>query len=273
MRRERMTTAKDRLPISVCLIAGNEAARIGRTLASVADWTSEIVIVLNDDVADGTDAIAAGYDAKVFREKWKGFLAQKQSVTEKCTQPWLLNLDADEEVSPELRAELFRFFQGEHERFAGASFPRKVWFIGRWITHGDWYPDRVLRLFRAGHGQWAGAADHCAVALAGVAKKMKGDLLHYTNPTMGAYIAKFNYSADYCLQRQLAENRRWAALPVVVRSAWRFVRAYVFRLGFLDGYPGFLIATSTAYGTLVRHSRLYEHLHSQPPPCQNQKSL
>jgi glycosyltransferase involved in cell wall biosynthesis len=264
--------SEPKLPISVCIIAGNEAARIRRMLDSVAGWTAEIVVVLNEDVADGTDQIAAEYGAKVFREPWKGFLAQKNSAADKCTQPWLLNLDADEEVSPELKSDIVGFFSSEPAQFGGASFPRKVWFLGRWITHGDWYPDRVLRLYRAGQGRWAGAAEHCAVKLIGDCKKLRGDLLHYTNPTIASYVGKINYYADIYLQRQLAEDRRWAALPAVLRSAWRFVRAYFFRRGFLDGYPGFFIAASTAYATLVRHSRLYEHLHSQPPPCQNPKS-
>ena len=99
-----MSTSKS--PISVCLIAGNEAHRIRRALASVADWTEEIIVVLNDTVNDGTDKIAAEFGAKVFCEPWKGFGPQKQSALEKCTQPWVLNLDADETVSPQLRLEI-----------------------------------------------------------------------------------------------------------------------------------------------------------------------
>jgi len=259
-------STEPRLPVSVCVIAGNEAARIRRALDSVAGWTSEIIVVLNDDVNDGTAEIAAEFGAKVFREPWKGFRDQKNSAAAKGNQPWLLNLDADEEVSAELRAALQDFFTDDHARCAGADFARKVWFLGRWITHGDWYPDRVLRLYRAGQGRWAGAAEHCAVELNGDRKNLNGDLLHYTNPTIASYVAKINYYADIYLQRQLAEKRRWSAVSAVFRSAWRFVRAYVFRRGFLDGYPGFFIAASTAYATLVRHTRLYEHLKSGPPP-------
>ncbi|HTI99651.1 MAG TPA: glycosyltransferase family 2 protein [Dongiaceae bacterium] len=265
-----MTTT--RLPISVCLIAGNEAARIRRTLESVAGWTTEIVVVLNDDVSDGTDKIAEEFGARAFRHPWAGFREQKNRVLAYATQPWVLALDADEEVSVPLREAIQSFFTGDHERFAGAYFARKVWFLGRWITHGDWYPDHVLRLFQTKQGRWGGAAEHCAVELTGRQKKLAGDLLHYTNPTIASYVGKINYYADIYLQRQLEAKRRWRAAPAIFRSGWRFFRAYFIRLGFLDGYPGFFIAVSTAYGTLVRHSRLYEHSHSQPPPCANPES-
>ncbi len=257
-----------KLPISVCMISGAEAARIGRSLESVAGWTEEIVIVLNEEVRDGTEEIALKYGAKIRRRPWAGFLDQKNRALDGATQPWVLALDADEVVSPELRTSIEKFFTGDHERFAGAYFARKVWFLGRWITHGDWYPDHVLRLFRTGQGRWAGSTEHCSVELQGVRTKLCGDLHHYTNPSIESYVTKINYFADIYLQRQLAAKARWSAPAVVIRSAWRFLRAYFFKLGLLDGYPGFFIAASTAYATLVRHSRLYEHQHlPAPPPC------
>lgn len=249
------------------MISGAEAARIEKALASVADWTSEIVIVLNEEVRDATEEIAGKFGARILRQPWQGFREQKNISLEAATQPWVLCLDADEEVSEELRESIFRFFESEHERFAGARFARKVWFLGRWITHGDWYPDHVLRIFKKGSGRWEGSPEHCRVELKGSVKTLAGDLHHYTNPTIHSYVQKINYFADLYLQRQLEEKKGWSAGPVIFRSAWRFFRAYFIRLGFLDGYPGFFIAASTAYATLVRHSRIYEHLHSPPPPC------
>ena len=254
------------------MISGAEAARIEKALASVADWTSEIVIVLNAEVRDATEEIAGKFGARILRQPWQGFREQKNISLEAATQSWVLCLDADEEVSDELRESIFRFFESDHDRFEGARFARKVWFLGRWITHGDWYPDHVLRLFKRGSGRWEGSPEHCKVELRGPVKTLVGDLHHYTNPTIHSYVQKINYFADLYLQRQLAEKKGWSAGLVIVRSAWRFFRAYFIRLGFLDGYPGFFIAVSTAYATLVRHSRLYEHLHSQPPPCAPKKS-
>jgi glycosyltransferase involved in cell wall biosynthesis len=262
----------NKLPISVCIVSSAEAHRIGKCLASVAQWTSEIVVVLNPEVQDGTDAIAASFGAKIYRHPWQGFREQKNLALSYATLPWVLALDADEEVSAELREAIARFFDGGQQRFAAARFARKVWFLGRWITHGDWYPDRVLRLFRRENGKWAGSAEHCAVQAQGACATLAGDLLHYTNPNISSYVDKINSYADVYLQRQLAEKARWSAPAAVFRAAWRFVRAYFIRLGFLDGYPGFFIAASTAYSTLVRHSRLFEHLQSRPPVCAPPKS-
>jgi glycosyltransferase involved in cell wall biosynthesis len=262
----------NKLPISVCIISGAEARRIGRCLESVAQWTTEIVVVLNPEVQDGTEAIAKSFGARIYRHPWSGFREQKNLALGYATLPWVLSLDADEEVSGELRGSIFRFFEGDQQRFAGAGFARKVWFLGRWITHGDWYPDRVLRLFQREKGKWAGSAEHCAVEVKGTGTVLAGDLLHYTNPDISSYVNKINYFADVYLQRQLAEKARWSAPSAIFRAAWRFVRAYFFRLGFLDGYPGFFIAASTAYSTLVRHSRLYEHLQAPQPVCDPPKS-
>ncbi len=255
------------------MISGAEAGRIGGALESVADWTSEIVVVLNEDVRDGTEEIAQRHGAKIFREPWHGFREQKNISLQHATQPWVLCLDADEEVSPELRKAIHEFFSdGGSERFVGAYFARKVWFLGRWITHGDWYPDYVMRLLKRGAGKWEGSPEHCKIELSNNADKLLGDLHHYTNPTINSYVQKMSYFGDIFLQRQLEAKTAWSAPSVIVRSGWRFFRAYFFKLGFLDGFPGFFIAASTAYATLVRHSRLYEHLHSDAPPCPPPKS-
>lgn len=250
-----------RLPLSVCLISGAEAARIGRALESVAGMASEIIVVLNQEVQDGTEEICRKWGAQVYREPWKGHIAQKNSAAAKATQPWILGLDADEAVSPALQSELNHLL-GTPDTAAACSayaFPRLSLFLGRWIRHGDWYPDRKVRLWQRGRARWAGIDPHDFVQVDGAVGRLRGDLLHYSNPTMGSYVQKLPYFADLYLQQQLAAGARWSAPVAVVRSVWRFFRAYVFRLGFLDGYPGFFIAATTAYGALVRHTRLYEH--------------
>lgn len=257
--------ANSPLPVSVCLVSGAEEARIARCLDSVAGWVAEIVVVLNEEVRDGTEELVKARGGRVFRHPWQGFREQKNRVLEYATQPWVLSLDADEVVSEALRSDLQRFFGGDHERYAGARFPRLTWFMGRWITHGDWYPDHVLRLFRREAGRWGGSPEHTAVQLHGQLATLPGDLLHFSNPSVNGYVHKIPYYADLYLQRQLAEGARWNAPAVVFRAGWRFVRSYFLKRGFLDGYPGFFLAASTAYGALVRHTRLYEHQHQRPP--------
>ncbi len=131
--------------------------------------------------------------------------------------------------------------------------------MGKWIRHGDWYPDTKLRLARADKVQCEGGRDHHRLVVDGTVQKLQGDLLHYSYPTLSTFVEKTIYFSDIYLQRQLDAGKKWKASHAVLRPIWRFFRAYFLRLGFLDGFPGFFIAAATAYTALVRHSRLYEH--------------
>lgn len=247
-----------RLPLSISIIALNEEANLRRCLASAADLAVEIVIV-DAGSTDRTLAIAAEFGARVQHQDWLGHRDQKNVALGLCTQPWVLALDCDEELSPELRASIRGFFQnGGAEKFAGASMARKVWFLGRWITHGDWYPDRKLRLFRREGAKWGGSPEHDKVELAGATTLLAGDLLHYSFKDMRHYISKINVYADVFLERQKAEGARWSLVQTVFRPWWRFFRAYFLRRGFLDGFPGFWIAVATAFFAFVRYSRKFE---------------
>jgi glycosyltransferase involved in cell wall biosynthesis len=254
--------AMTKLPISVCMISGAEAKRIDRALSSISGWVSEIIVVLNEEIHDGTEEIALQHGARVFRESWKGHIEQKNSALAKATQAWLLGLDADEAVSDALRDEIERNF-GEPSLlacYAALRFPRLTSFCGRWIRHGDWYPDYSVRLWRKGAAQWGGVNPHDKLVVRGRIRTLRGDLLHYSNPTISNYVQKINYFADAYLKWQIETGVRWSAPAAIFRAGWRFLRGYFLRLGFLDGFPGFFIAASTAYSTLVRHSRLFEHL-------------
>jgi glycosyltransferase involved in cell wall biosynthesis len=246
-----------KLPISVCIIAGNEAARIRRALESVVGWTMEIVIVLNDDVKDGTDKIAESFGAKVFHEPWKGYGPQKNSAVAKATQNWLLNLDADEEVTPALRAEI-QCAVGEPGTHAAFCFPRLTQFCGRWIRHGDWYPDRQTRLWRRGHVRWSNALVHESPQVNGAVGRLQGDLLHYSMESLEHQVRKTVKYADEFTKNSLARKRTVTFLDLSVRPVWRFWRAYLFRLGFLDGWQGFAIAWMTAFYTFLRYAMARE---------------
>ena len=245
-------------PISVCLIAGNEAARIRPTLESVAGWAAEIVIVLNDDVADGTDKIAAEFGAKVFRETWQGFGPQKQSAAEKCTQPWLLNLDADETVSPELRAEITSLLADEKRSLAHAaySFPRCTFYSGRWIRHGNWYPDRQIRLWQRGQARWSAAQVHEKLEVNGRLGRLRGDLLHRSMDNLNHHVRKIIEYSDIAARQQA--GRKIGIFELGVRPWWRFVRSYLLRLGFLDGWQGYAVAWLAAQEVFLRYAKIRE---------------
>ncbi len=252
------------LPLSIAILTKNEEARLPRCLASVAGLGREI-IVLDSGSTDRTEAIARAAEAVFIHQDWLGFPAQRSASFAHCTQPWILALDADEALSPALRAEILDFFSPENSRGAqvadGASFPRKVWFLGRWITHGDWYPDRKLRLVRRDKVRCEGAAGHDALRLteSGRECRLHSDLHHFSFPDLNTYLQKIAVFGDEHLKRERAAGRRWSLWGTLFRPWWRFVRGYFFKRGFLDGFPGFWIATGIAFQTFVRYSRLYEH--------------
>lgn len=258
-----------KLPVTVAMISGAEARRIGRALESVSAWAGEIVVVLNADVADDTEAVAAKFGAKVFREPWKGHVAQKNSAAAKATQPWVLGLDADEVVSPELQ----RAIAGVLERDAGAEgcaaccFPRCTFYLGRWIRHGDWYPDLQTRLWRRGRAQWQGTDPHDKLVADGPVGRLDGELLHYSMESLDRQLAKISAYGDYFARDCAARGFKPGALDFAVRPLWRFLRCYFLRLGFLDGWVGFYLAWQTAFACLTRYAKAREALMPASSPC------
>jgi glycosyltransferase involved in cell wall biosynthesis len=220
---------------------------------------AEILVVLNH-TTDGSDAVVRRFGGRVLQTEWRGFRDTKNWALDQAVQPWALCLDADEEVSPALQGDLAAFFaRPDRDIFAGARFPRKVWFIDRWITHGDWYPDLSLRLIQRSRARWGGDPFvHEKMEADGPVATLRGDLHHYSFPTLASHVAKINPFADLFVRQQQARGAGFSLPAAVFRPFWRFLRAYVFKLGFLDGYPGFYIALATAFGAFVRYSRLYE---------------
>lgn len=257
--------SSSKLPITAVLIAHNEERNIQRCLESVHDWVSEIIVVIND-CTDKTKEIAESFQAIVHEHPWHGHRDQKNIALQYATQDWILAIDCDEEVSLSLKREIIEFVKTGSEHFVAAQFPRKVWFMGQWILHGDWYPDLSLRLIRKGSGQWGGSREHDKMIVQGKIKTLKSDLHHYTNPSINSQIEKINYFSDIFLQRQLDNKRKWSAINAIFRANWRFFRCYFIRRGFLDGYTGFYIASLAWFSTLVRYTRLFEHIQTTKNP-------
>jgi glycosyltransferase involved in cell wall biosynthesis len=250
------------------MISSAEAHRIGRALESVAGWTSETIVVLNHDVKDGTDEIARQHGAKVFREPWKGYIAQKNSTAEKSGQPWLFNLDADEAVSLALRKEIESLFanNGKLQQYAALNFPRLSWYCGRWIRHGDWYPDRQTRIWRRGAARWGGVDPHARLLVDGQIAKLRGDLEHYSTDSINLRLQKIIPFSDEFVAQHAPAAGTPSPFDLAMRPLWRFLRAYFLKLGFLDGWQGFYIASHTAFSTLVRYAKLREARLTAPDP-------
>ena len=254
------------LPLSVVVVACNEAHNLPRCLRGLQEWTAEIIVALNNCTDNSAD-IAADCGARVYHLPWQGYRDTKNAALALATQPWILFLDADEMVSPKLRADLTTFLsRPDREHYAAARFPRKVWFIDRWITHGDWYPDYSTRLIKVGRARWGGdEIVHEKMIADGPVATLRGDLYHFSFPTLSVQVAKIPHFSALFLRQRKERLDHFSILGSIFRALWRFFRGYVLRLGFMDGFPGLFIAITNGYGTWVKYSTLYEFKNGRAP--------
>jgi glycosyltransferase involved in cell wall biosynthesis len=258
--------------LSVVIITYNEGANIGRTLTSVqaliADGRGEIIVV-DSGSTDRTVEIAKSHGAKVFVDEWKGYAAQKNSAIDKATGEWILLLDADEEASPEMAASISKYLPiaDKHREYAMASVPdcvadpifdqaweagtedpedafafaRKNLFLGRWIKHGGFWPDRKVRLFRRGYARVEDRTVHETVK-AQRAGSLNGALVHHSYPTLADYLDHMNRYSSLGAEMIVAKGRvRFSAFNIVLRPLATFIYNYFLRFGFLDGREGLLL--------------------------------
>lgn len=260
--------------LSVVLITYNEEANIARTLKSVAllvhNGTSEIIVV-DSGSTDHTIGIAKSLGANVFEEPWKGFAAQKNSAIEKASGDWILSLDADEEVSPEAQAFLQAFLacSAADGQPGGVLFRRRNYFLGRWIRHGGFYPDKKLRLFRKGTGRFEDRLVHEDIALApGLRVEDPGgiDLIHHAYPTLASYIEHMNRYSSLGAQMAAENGRRSGLVDLVLRPPATFLYNYLFRLGFLDGHEGLLLHLNHAAYVFWKYAKIWELSHADNSP-------
>ena len=243
--------------ISVCVITFNEHRNLARCLDSVR-WADEI-IVLDSFSTDDTVEIARRYTSRVYQHKWMGYIGQKKLVKDMATCPWVMFVDADEEVSDELREEIEkRFSKPIPQELDAFEFPRLVRYLNRWIRHGDWYPDVKLRLFRKDRGQCGGQEPHDRIFVPGRICRLKGVLHHYTYRGIEDQIATLNRFSSISAGGKEAEGRRFHVFDLVFHPPFRFLRSYIFKRGFLDGIPGLIVSTSIAFGTFIKYAKIWE---------------
>ncbi len=263
--------------LSVVIITFNEEANLARTLESVrslvADGNGEIIIV-DSGSTDRTVEIAKSFGAKVFVEEWKGFAAQKNSAIDKGTGDWILSLDADEEVSGGMSSLLLLILHGAHaDAYAGIGmvFARQNYFMGRWIRHGGFHPDRKLRLFWRGLGRFEERVVHEDIQLK--AGCMVYDpshhydmgspiaIIHHSYPTLSDYIEHMNRYSSLGGEIVVAKQNgrvRFSAINIVLRPLATFIYNYFFRLGFLDRREGLLLHLYHAVYVSWKYAKAWE---------------
>jgi glycosyltransferase involved in cell wall biosynthesis len=233
-----------RVTLSVVLITQNEERNLPRTLESVMplvrDGKGEIIVV-DSGSTDRTVEIAQSFGAKVFVEPWKGFAAQKNSAMDKASMDWVLQLDADEPLEPELAAEI-ELALNASSGISGFWIPRKNFFLGRWIRYGGFYPDPKLRLVRQGAGRFEDYGAHPTMKVVGPTGRLSHALLHAAYPTLRGYIDHMNSYSSMGAEVAVAQGHRgFSFTNILIRPLLTFIYNYFIRLGFLDGREGLLL--------------------------------
>ncbi|MET0289453.1 MAG: glycosyltransferase family 2 protein [Pseudoxanthomonas sp.] len=224
-------------PLSACIIAFNEVDRIGDCLASLA--FCDEVIVVDSGSTDGTRELAERMGAKVLCRPFDGFRSQKQFAVDQAAHDWVLCLDADERVDPTLRASIEIERRTRFSRAPGYRFARLSEYYGRFLRHGNAYPDHVLRLFDRRRGGWRGDREiHEAVSIDGAVATLTGDLLHHPYRSFLQLLEKKQRYARMMAEYEFSRGKRASLAKLIVSPAWRFWRGWLLRGGFLDGWPG-----------------------------------
>jgi len=255
--------------LSVAIVTLNEEETLARTLASVA-WAEEIVVV-DSGSTDRTAEIARSFGARVIEREWPGFAAQKNFAIAQCSGTWVLSLDADEELTPELQQEIKRLL-ASNPPLDAYYLKRRNYFLGRWIKHGGFYPDAKLRLFRRaganGTPMFGERAVHETITFDGKTGTLHFDLLHHSYPTLTDYIEHMNRYSSLGAEVLIAQkraSRSWIAFVVNVLYAPQimFQKNYILRLGFLDGREGLLLHLYHAVYTSWKYAKAWESARKQ----------
>ncbi len=248
--------------LSACIITHNEADRIEACLRSLS-FCDELVVV-DAHSTDDTRARAAALGARVIERDWPGYRSQKQFAVEAASHEWVLCLDADERVSAALRAEIEAERAAGFAGAAGYSLPRITEYFGRFLRHGNAYPDRLVRLFDRRRGGWSGEEIHENTRVRGRVRRLHGHLEHYSYRGLGDHLARMRRYADLMARALYARGRRCGLLPVLLNPLWRFLRGYLLRLGFLDGWRGLVFALIEANYVREKYLGLYARSRGLP---------
>jgi glycosyltransferase involved in cell wall biosynthesis len=242
--------------LSVIVITRNEQERIRDCLASLA-FAGEIIVVDNAST-DATAEIARAAGAQVHHAPdWPGFGPQKNRALALATRPWVLSIDADERVTPELRDEIVSVVQSAQAGAQAWDMPRRSSYCGQYMEHSGWYPDRVVRLFRRDSARFSDDIVHERLLAQGAVGHLRHHLLHESFDNLASVLDKLNRYSTAGAQRMWQQGKRASLAGAVAHGLWAFLRTYVLQRGFLDGRMGFVLAISNAEGTYYRYLKLW----------------
>ena len=254
------------IELSVIIITKNESHNIDECLQSVS-FCDDIVVV-DAESKDDTVVKAKTYTSKVFVRAWEGFASAKQFAVQQTKYPWILWLDADERVMPDLALEIQHILPLK-TNVAAYTIARRAYFLGKWIRHSGWYPGRVARLFHKERASFNDVAVHEGLEIRGEIEELKSDLLHFTDPNIYHYFSKFNRYTTLASGELEKKGKNFNITDILIRPWWQFTRMYIIRLGFLDGIQGLLLALFSSAYVFTKYAKLWE----RNSITQNNKSI
>jgi glycosyltransferase involved in cell wall biosynthesis len=240
--------------ISVLIITFNEEKNIRRCLESVK-WADEIVVI-DSESSDRTVDIAKEYTDKIIVQEWQGYAATKNLGLQYISSEWLFAVDADEEISIDLKEEIFHAVQSSH--CDGFFIPRMANFLGKWIKHSGWYPGYVLRLIRKEKAHFYDKRVHEFLEIPEKVKKLENPIFHYTDPTITHYFAKLNRYTSLAAEDLWDQGKHFKFIDLMIRPLHLSFKMYIFKFGFLDGFQGLILAIFSGVYVFVKYAKLWE---------------
>jgi glycosyltransferase involved in cell wall biosynthesis len=241
--------------LSVTIITKDEAANIASALKSV-EWADELIVV-DSNSTDQTVSIARQFTDRVVVREWPGYVAQKNFAASVSANDWILSLDADERVTPELADEIRATLVRDPSK-AGFRVPRVTHYLGRWVRTTDWYPDPQLRLYNRRVGRWSGGHVHESVSVDGTVGRLRNELQHFPFSDIADHVETINRYTTYAARQMHEAGERAGALKILVHPPLAFLRNYAARGGFRDGTAGLVISTLNAYYVCLKLAKLWE---------------
>jgi glycosyltransferase involved in cell wall biosynthesis len=242
--------------LSAVIITKNEERNIGRCLQSLKDVADEIVVV-DSGSTDRTKDICKEENVRFHFHEWEGYKEQKNFANSLAKHPLILSIDADEALSDDLRASILEV--KENPQADGYEVNRLTNYCGKWIHYSGWYPDRKLRLFNRNKFKWGGEKIHEVVIPLekdNKTSRLQGDLLHYSYYTISEHISQANHFTDLTAELAVEKGKKSSLIKILFSPVFKFMRDYIFKLGFLDGYYGYIICRISAQATFLKYSKI-----------------
>ncbi len=240
------------MKISAIIIAYNEERNIARAIESLR--CCDEIVVVDSGSNDRTVELAANHGARVLETVWRGYAAQKNFAADAANHDWVLSIDADEALSEALEAEIWQL-KKNGPAYDGYTMPRLAQYLGRWILHSGWYPDRKVRLYHRAKAQWVGEYVHESVVVAGSIGHLETNLLHYTCSSLSEHLKTMDRYTTLAAEQIIAQKRAVTWRHMALDPAWTFLRTYLLQRGFLDGPEGLAIAYMAAIYTFLKFAK------------------